>query len=400
MARDEGHDHSGTGFEELPDLELPEGVEGSGEDEPGGPHLRVSGEVLIAADDLDEASERLVGQELRVREPLVGDLPVAVVEVEDVARAMGALDVAEGRDLQAAPNHVFHPAPRFRWQTFEAPRPAEARPEVRDGATGDGARVAVLDTGAAEHGWFAGRVTIGAHDLEAPDEDGDGVLDANRGHGTFVSGVVLLHAPGASVQAIRVPELGGARIPGGLVDDLTVAQTLLSVDGAEVINLSLGGTTRSDVAPPAIAAALALLREREPDTVIVAAAGNDGWQRPIWPAAFKGVVAVGALDPNGDPASFSNRGWWVDAWAPGVDVHSTFLDWDGPLEHPLATSAATFEGWARWCGTSFAAPRVAGAIAAASRDAGGPRRAAFEMLAGGSSLGRVHGVAVDVPERV
>jgi hypothetical protein len=394
MATPDEHDHSGELLEEVRDDPLPEGVEGSDDDEPGGPYLRKAGEVLIAAGDVDEAAERLVGQEHRIIEPESADLPVALAYVEDVRRAMEQIHQPEARRLDAAPNHLFHPAPGFRWRTFEAPRPGHPRPECRTTEAGV-ARVAVLDTGAADHSWFGGRVDIGPNDHERPDEDGDGRLDANRGHGTFVAGVVLAHAPAATVRVLRVPEVGGAS---GLIDDLALATALLSLDDVDVINLSLGGTTRQDVAPPATAAALAVLRERAPDTVVVAAAGNDGWSRPSWPAALKGVLAVGALNREGRPASFSNRGWWVDVWANGVDVRSTFFDWRGPLEHPLAPSEQAFDSWALWCGTSFAAPRITGAIATATEAAGSARRAAFDLLFSGRRQRRLDGVLVDLPE--
>jgi subtilisin family serine protease len=400
MATPGQHDHL-DGFEDFRDPPLPEGVEGSDDDEPGGAYLRRPGELLVATGDLDEAEERLAGYEVRRRDRETDELGIEVALVDDVTGALDALDRHRGRPLRVAPNHVFHPAWKFRWQTFEPPRPATARPEPAGApqAVEHGA-VAVLDTGAADHPWFAGRVEIRPGDEEAADEDGDKLLDDNRGHGTFVAGVVLAHAPGARVRAVRVPKrTAGPGGPGGLVDDLMLARALLELDGdVDVVNLSLGGATRGDAAPPAIAAALSLLRERRPDTVVVAAAGNDGWDRPTWPAAFKGVLAVGALDVNDQPASFSNRGWWVDAWAPGVDVQSTFLEWEGPLAHPLASGNHRFDGWARWCGTSFAAPRVAGAIAAADAGAGGARRAAFDLLAGGTVLRGFHGVTVDVPE--
>ena len=72
---------------------------------------------------------------------------------------------------------------------------------------------------------------------------------------------------------------------------------------------------------------------------VVCSAGNDATARPMFPAAFtpwadgKGgvpaddrivpVVSVGALNPNGTDALFSNAGPWVRAYAPGAAVMST-----------------------------------------------------------------------------
>ena len=95
--------------------------------------------------------------------------------------------------------------------------------------------------------------------------------------------------------------------------------------------------------------------------VVVASAGNDGICRPTYPAALPGVVSVGAIGPFGPPL-FTNYGPWVRACAPGVDLVSTFFaNWNG--KHPLAgDDPDDYAGWARWSGTSFAAPVVAGAL--------------------------------------
>lgn len=123
----------------------------------------------------------------------------------------------------------------------------------------------------------------------------------------------------------------------------------------------------------------AALRTLPPTTVVVASAGNHGAKRPynprpIWPAAMPDVVAVAALGPdNGDGvrlAAFSNYGPWVDVAATGEDVLSTFLTFDDE-EH-------AFTGWATWSGTSFAAPRVAGAIAAEMTEKGVKVRSALD----------------------
>jgi subtilisin family serine protease len=109
--------------------------------------------------------------------------------------------------------------------------------------------------------------------------------------------------------------------------------------------------------PPAATAVERLLA----DSLVIASAGNDATSRRTYPAALPGVVAVAALDVAGR-AAFSNFGPWVDACTPAVDVVSTFFDdvddraEDGELREQ-------YRGWARWSGTSFAAPKVAGVIA-------------------------------------
>src|SRR5690606_12167940 len=109
-----------------------------------------------------------------------------------------------------------------------------------------------------------------------------------------------------------------------------------------------------DQPPPAIGAVLRKLVDA--GTVVVASAGNEGWCRPTWPAAFPHVIGVAALSCS-TPAGFSNHGRWVDACAPGVDVHSTFVFHDGPATGD--PDLDRYQGWATWSGTSFAAPKVA-----------------------------------------
>ena len=96
------------------------------------------------------------------------------------------------------------------------------------------------------------------------------------------------------------------------------------------------------------------------DAVGVAAAGNLQSGRPYFPAALPGIIGVGGLD-RGGPAWFTNFGSWVDACAPAVNVVSTFFH--DVTETLDGRPRRRFREWARWSGTSFAAPKVAGAIA-------------------------------------
>jgi subtilisin family serine protease len=96
------------------------------------------------------------------------------------------------------------------------------------------------------------------------------------------------------------------------------------------------------------------------DSLGIAAAGNEMTCRPYYPAALAGVIAVGGLAADGK-AWFTNYGSWVDACAPAVDVVSTFFnDFTETID---GRPNRVYEGWARWSGTSFAAPKVAGVIA-------------------------------------
>ncbi|MFG2003114.1 S8 family serine peptidase [Spirillospora sp. NPDC048911] len=193
---------------------------------------------------------------------------------------------------------------------------------------------------------------------EVLDADLDFELDAQAGHGTFIAGVLLQHAPAARIRARRV--LGGDGV-GDEVDVVRALSWLASWGRADVVNLSLGCHTFDDRPSPVLARAIAALGRR---TVVVACAGNTASDRPFWPAALKSVIAVAALDGSRrDRAWFSNYGWWVDACAPGVDITSTYVRFDGKRPRVNGIDPDAFEGFAGWSGTSFAAPAVAGRIA-------------------------------------
>ncbi|WP_426567008.1 S8 family serine peptidase [Angustibacter sp. McL0619] len=251
-------------------------------------------------------------------------------------------------------NHVF----AGEWVYFGGPA---SEPSIATGLTipasfnllSDDPDLAVLDTGVTDpaHALFAPALLDEmADDIDRLNEDGDRFLDTEAGHGTFICGLAQRVAPNLALEQRKV------LTSNGFGDDLTVALGVAETT-APVINLSLGGYTRDNRRPRALRAALSAL---DPSRVVVAAAGNNGHSRRFWPAAFREVIAVAAYDSaNGRTASFSNYGPWVDVCAPGVDLHSSYVDGvrDGVTDDPQ------FSGWATWSGTSFAAPLVAAEIA-------------------------------------
>ncbi|MBI2393607.1 MAG: peptidase S8 [Deltaproteobacteria bacterium] len=222
---------------------------------------------------------------------------------------------------------------------------------------GQGVTVAVIDTGVAcfDHGPFTkgtdlkGTRCVAGYDFvndraEAADDHGHGTHVAgtiaqttNNGHG--VAG--LAHC--ARLMPIKVLNGGGW----GTVADVASGIRFAADNGAQVVNMSLGGRIKSDILQSAVRHAL------KKGVVIVAAAGNT--RRSVeWPAAYPGVLAISATDQKDALAWFSSRGPEVAIAAPGVDVVQQTVCNGG---HDKC------EIFGKFSGTSMASPHVAGAAA-------------------------------------
>lgn len=309
--------------------------------------------------------------------------------------------------------HVFAGAPVFKFGPGDLPHDAgpdqvEPEPSKRPG-TGKGVRVSILDTGFVASS--TQRHPLLSRGYSDDGDDGDVLIDdvlheirsVFGGHGTFIAGIIRQLAPDTDLD----PEVTLDDV--GLIDDVELAQDLLRQRKAHIVNLSLAGPSEDDLPPQALYRALRELCTSS-EAVFVAAAGNDfleatkagAPERKMWPAAFgamdgfEHVVGVAAVQDGEHelvPAHFTNRGPWVRASAYGVNLRSTYVEGKlpaPPLDFPNAT--------AKWSGTSFATPRVAGIIAATMTSSDpplSPRQALAEVLDNASPGPTGCGVFVD-----
>jgi subtilisin family serine protease len=223
--------------------------------------------------------------------------------------------------------------------------------------------VSILDTGllqdaAANHPWLAGV----QGDVEDPLR-ADRTIGPYAAHGTFVAGCLRCAAPKASVFVERAfgIDTAGAIFETDLAPHLEHALSM----SPDILEFTFTTSTRQDQSLHTFDDFYERRIRYLKGLVVVAPAGNDGQRRPMWPAAYPWVVSVGALSASWrDRARFSNFGGWVDVYAPGEDLVNAFAT--GPYEtnETPQPERRDFHGMAKWSGTSFSSPIVAGLIAA------------------------------------
>lgn len=196
-------------------------------------------------------------------------------------------------------------------------------PEVwAAGYTGDGVKVCIIDTG------------YGAHheDLQGVEVDGFSQVDDNwafdgYGHGTHVAGTinavdndlgVIGVSPGdVDFFIVKIFDDAGEWVPQARASNLMAAAQLCADEGAQIISMSLGGSSK------------ALPEEKtfdalyEQGVLSIAAAGNQASDKDHFPASYSSVVSVGAIDSTYTVADFSNFNEGTELAAPGVSVLST-----------------------------------------------------------------------------
>ncbi len=223
-----------------------------------------------------------------------------------------------------------------------------SEPVHNQNINGTGVKIAVLDTGIDyNHPDLNGNYK-GGYDFvnNDPDPWDDNCLSLFKTcHGTHVSGIIAAEhngigvvgvAPGASLYAVKVLDGGGFGTASLVVSGIEWAVN----NGMNIISMSLESPENNTAVLDAVNAAY------NSGILLVAAGGNTGGGPVLYPAAYDSVIAVTAIDQNGQRASFSPIDQKIEVAAPGVRINSTVQGGYGFLS-----------------GTSMAAPHVTGVAA-------------------------------------
>lgn len=233
-----------------------------------------------------------------------------------------------------------------------------SQPVHSQGINGAGVKIAVLDTGIDYNhedldGNFKGGYDFVNND---PDPWDDNCLTFSKTcHGTHVSGIVAAEhndigivgvAPGASIYAVKILDAGGFGYA-----SLVVSGIEWAIDNnMNIISMSIESTENSTAVLDAVNVAY------NSGILLVAAAGNTKGGAVMYPAAYDSVIAVTAIDQNGQRASFSPIDQRIEIAAPGVGIYSTVCI-NADLSHCIQS------GYGFLSGTSMAAPHVTGVAA-------------------------------------
>ena len=252
--------------------------------------------------------------------------------------------------------------PNYIYSQFEVPNDPEYSQQWNlrsinvesawDDTKGSGITVAVIDTGISPVPDLKDTTFVKGYDfvndrIEADDD---------AGHGTHVAGTIAQSTnnnygvAGIAYEASLMPLKVLGASGGGTVADIAEAIRFAADNGADVINMSLGGAGESQLMEEAIDYAY------RKGVFLVAAAGNSNQNAASYPARYPHVVGVAALDSVGVKAPYSNFGAGVDISAPGGSEAGKILQETIDPE----TNSAVFAGYQ---GTSMAAPHVAGVAA-------------------------------------
>lgn len=216
-------------------------------------------------------------------------------------------------------------------------------PRIWPISTGSRVRIGIIDTG----------VDFQHPDLQHALARGVNLLNRalwpydDNGHGTHIAGTIasinsqsglMGVAPHTIIYPVKAFDHNGS----AYVSDIVLGIDWCVRNQVHIINMSFGMKTRSKALLDVVN------RAHQSGITIVASSGNDGKRSSIdYPARYPQTIAVGATDRFKRVATFSNRGPYVDVYAPGDKIISS---WIKGRHHEMS-------------GTSMATSHVSGAIA-------------------------------------
>ncbi|MBU1061642.1 MAG: S8 family serine peptidase, partial [Candidatus Omnitrophica bacterium] len=344
----------------------------------------VQGEIIIKFNSKTTGSERSVlnlihGTAVSYTSPSSGiailKIPShrTVPEMVDVYKNVPIIEYAEPNYIAYAclqPEDAFY---KYQWHMDNSENGGINMEEAWDIETGNpNVIVAVLDTGVAYEDYLgtyyqapdlADTSFVPGYDFVNDDEH----PNDDEGHGTHVTGTIAQSTDNGigvagvafdcSIMPVKVLDSFGA----GTYTNIAEGIYFATDNGADIINLSLGGDYPATVLENALAYAY------NAGVTIICASGNDGSEDTVsYPARYDDYcIAVGATGYDEMPTFYSNRGHSLDLVAPGGDI-SVDQDGDGYVDGVLQqTFGTTFDDWGYWFyeGTSMAAPHVSGVAA-------------------------------------
>jgi subtilase family protein len=338
--------------------------------------------------------------DIEIWKPAASNYAVVQAVLSDLTNHFGFLP-------KVSPNHLLVPCNLGCYCPATAPTEVAAQVQlaarIANFKPGKGPiEVAVIDTGYIPHpalerrkqaGGFRsvrGEVLNQNNNWVPSQPDGvlftpDGRIQLLVGHGTFSAGVIAARCPRANVTLV------GIRAVESAATEAAVAREIFKHSDADVIVPVFAFHTLHGIQNWTFQNVLPQLAD---GTVIVCPAGNESSNAPHYPAALSWpgypVVGVGSFIPTLAPAGpnlskFSDYGSWVFGYAAGQNVVGPYLKRRGRVEDGPA-KALSFNGWARWSGTSFAAPKVAAAIVNRTPSSGLARGAVNQLRLAAQSV--------------
>jgi len=281
-------------------------------------HQDVGGELEAVINEIDAHVIKVPwGQRYSKLQSYKNSNKVAYAEVDALAEI-----IYEPNDAYFDESHQWG---MFRIQAYQAWDITQGDPDIC---------IAVLDTGIdIEHPDLEGKCIASTNFTDSESEYANG-----HSHGTHVAGItaaltnneigVAGMSGNASLMNVKVLNDSGYGYYSWIASGIIWAAD----NGADVINLSLGGIYPSNTLEDAVNYAW------NKGVVVVAAAGNYGSSSPCYPACYENCIAVSATDYDDVLPSWSNYGDWVDVAAPGT-AYSTMPD--GQYGYKSGTSIAS-----------------------------------------------------------